>query len=478
MKDSFNKKVKNAMMAVCSGILIVQFVYAVVWMLYNINGVQDFNETMKYLEVANSLKGDGWHLLGYPVFLKLFMSLAQIFGNNYVIFIYVAQLAISYVCYAYGCKVIAQLFYRKKIKFCKVVLPTIYILTVPIVWQMQFALLPDALCLALLVLASALMTECIQNYQNPGIKKASALGCVIILLGILQRHYFYAALLMLLFGAVIVLIRTIKKRIKKVKNYIIIAAVCLSIGIMPMMVNALNQIRLSEDADVTYTIELDLWDRFVYPNVVFDYPYYTQEIKSALTEETSVDGSEYREYYITRIASEIQQNAGTDAKRIYGEMVRIGFAVHRGDIISQTVKESIAYILIPLAMEKYMYHNANSLYGYNVTRMYEQCPRVTMDYLHVGMNGLLVVCVLGAVATLTDLFTKRQKIRRMISLIGYYFLIIVCGTLPIMLFSIAKFDYRTGLFAIYIYGAISLLNIFKTFINKEPCDIIENTPLY
>ena len=466
MKDRFSKKIKYTLMAVCSGILIVQCIYALVWMWHNLNTTQDFNETIKYVELANTLKGDSWYLLGYPIFLKLFVSLEKIIGDCYVVLIYVVQVAVSYTCFTYGCKVMAELLYQKQIKLKKVLLPAVYSLTVPIVWQMQFALLPDALCLAMLVLVSALITECIRKYRRPGIGKMIFLFCITILLGVFQRHYFYAALFMILCGALIVLMRAIKNYIKEVKFYIIITAILLSVCVMPAMMNILNQVGTSEDSDIIYSVELDLWERFVYPNIVFDYAYYTPEIKSALTEETCVVGSEYWEYYRTKIASEMQQNAGKDAKRLYGEMVRISYAVHKGDIISQTVKESIAYILIPIAMEKYMYHNANSLYGYNVTRMYEQCPGITMDFLHMGMNGFMIVSALGILLFLLKLFRKSENTSRNIAIIAYYLGMIVCGTIPIMLFSVAKFDYRIGLFSIYIYGAVSTLSIFESVIKR------------
>ena len=466
MKDRFSKKIKYALMAVCSGILIVQCVYAVIWMLYNLNDIQAFNETIKYMELANTLKGDSWYLLGYPAFLKLFIFLERIIGDYYVVLIYLVQVAVSYICFAYGCKVMAEIFYQKQIKLKRVLLPAAYILTVPIVWQMQFALLPDALCLAMLVLVSALITESIRKYRKLCVGKVICLFVIIILLGVFERHYFYAALLMMLCGMLIVLMRAIKNHIKEIKIYITVTVILLSVCIMPVIMNVLNQVCVSEDSDVIYSVELDLWERFVYPNIVFDYAYYTPEIKSALTEETCVAGSEYWEYYRTKIASEIQQNAGKDAKHLYGEMVRISYAVHRGDIISQTVKESIAYILIPVAMEKYMYHNANSLYGYNVTRMYEQCPKITMDFLHVGMNGFVIVWVLGVLLFLLKLFQKRENAGRSIAVIAYYFCMIICGTVPIMLFSIAKFDYRIGLFSVYIYGAVSVLSIFESIIKQ------------
>lgn len=474
MINKILKWIRISCMAICTGIAVVQVTYAILWTINNGNNIQDFYDTSIYLANAMSLKSDGWRLIGYSLLVRLFMIAEGILGSNYVLLIYVFQVIISVFCYAQGCKTIVKLVSTKKIKFKWFLIPATYIVTIPVVWQMQFAILPDAVCVALIVLLFSFLGECLWNYKLFLWKKLLMAGGLLLLLGFFHIHYFYAGILLSVVVLIIISLRLIKKkyRSKKVLFTIFVTVGCITVT--SVVSNIGNSLIPKEDTYANYSLAADMWKRFVYPDVYENYPHYTERIVAIIPDYVARTCDEHYEYYMNSLIPMIENMNSEEAESICFEMARIGFALHREEIIKSFVKEGIAYAFIPFAMEKYMYNNGNSLYGYNFTRMYEKCPNLTSDYMHIGMNGFCIVSLLGSLLFLLDLVASKKEIREFVLCLLYCVLGSVCVTIPLMFFSIAKFNYKIGIFSIFIWGMISVVLCFNKLMQDENKERINN----
>lgn len=454
-------------MAICTGIAVVQVIYAFLWVVSNGNNMQDFYDSTIYLGNAISLKSDGWRLIGYSLFVRLFTLTEGMLGSYYVLLIYFSQVIISLLCYAQGCKTLVKLIWGKEIQLKWMLIPATYIVTIPIIWQMQFAILPDAVCVAIMVLLFSILGECLWNYKSFLWKKLLVLGGLLLLLGFMHRHYFYGGILLTAMMLLIVLLRLVKKkyRNKKVLFTILFMVGCISITSVASCVG--NAIIPKSYTYATYSFAADLWKRFVYPDIYENYPHYTERIVAIIPDYVAKSCDEHYEYYMNSVGPMIENLNPEEAKSIYFELARIGFALHREEMIKGSVKEGIAYAFMPFAMEKYMYNNGNSLYGHNFTRMYDVCPNIASDYMHIGMNGFCVVSVLGVLVCIVDFGAERMRNRNRILALAYCAGNIICVTIPIMFFSIMKFDYRIGLFSVFIWGVVALTNIFGSVCSKN-----------
>lgn len=463
MTSKMLKWFRISCMAICTGIALVQVIYAILWAISNGNNIQDFYDASIYLANATSWASDGWRLIGYSLFLRLFRWLEKVIGDYYVLFIYFTQLVISLLCYAKGFKTFAQVFLKRDIQFRWMLIPAAYIITIPVVWQMQFAILPDALSVALIILLFSLFAECLWDVTSFLWKKMACIGGLLLVLGFMHRHYFYAAILLATTVLIVMLVRTIKKkyRSKKILFTVLVLVACMLFTSIASGVG--NSMIPKSGTYATYSLTIDLWKRFVYPDLYENYPHYTERIVEIVPDYVAKTCDEHYEYYMNSLAPMIRNLNPEEAESIYFELARIGFALHREEMIKGSVKEGIAYAFMPLIMVKYMYNNGNSLYGYNFTRMYEMCPNIASDYMHIGMNGFAVVSLIGIMLCALECMLERKRLLAL----GYCALSIVCVTVPIMLFAIMKFDYRIGLFSVYIWGMVALIHIFSGIFLKS-----------
>lgn len=466
MTNKVLKWFRISSMAICTGIVLVQLVYAVLWAISNGNNIQDFYDTSIYIANAKSFASDGWRLIGYSIYVRLFMSLDCVLGNNYVLLIYIAQLIFSLFSYAYGCKTLVKIILKKDIKLKWMIFSAVYILTIPIVWQMQFAILPDAICVSSIVLIFSLLGECLRNAWDFMWKKILAVGFLLLITGFMHRHYFYAGVVVVVVVLFIFLLRTFRKRNRDKKVVFTVLALIACILFTSVFSNVGNSVIPKTGAYVEYSLSVDLWKRFLYPNLYENYPYYTDSITNVLPEYIAKECDEHYEYYMNNMGPMIADMYPEEAENVYWELVKSGFVLNKGTIIKRTVKESVAYAFMPLAMEKYMYNNGNSLYGHNFTKMYEKCPNLTSDYMHIGMNGFLGICAIGVLMYILDIIVNKEKRRKNVLGLLYCIVSVIGVTSPLMLFSFTKFDYRIGIYSTIVWGMMSVIYIFQNMFKR------------
>ena len=116
------KYLRLVAMAVLAGIGVVQVILAVAWAINNGNHVQNFYDSSIYMLNAVSGESDGWRLAGYACVIRLFMLTEGILKENYVVAIYLFQVAVSILCYAEGFHQVAECFFDKKISYKKAIL--------------------------------------------------------------------------------------------------------------------------------------------------------------------------------------------------------------------------------------------------------------------------------------------------------------------------------------------------------------------
>lgn len=461
MSNKIAKWLKIVSIAIWIGIYAVQMIFAICWAFRNGNHIQSFYETSIYFGNAIDMVSDGWHLSGYAVIIRIFMLLEIFLDENYIIVLYLFQVFCSLICYAYGYRCLTRIMFKKHLSIFKSLLPAGYILTLPTVWQMQFSVLPDALCLCVAILIFVSLANLLMVSNKLEWNHLLIVGGGLLLLGVFHHHYFYGAWCLVCIAAFISLIRMLNKKYRGKKGVYTIGILILSIIICPVVANAVNQTVPKKGEYITHSLSAELLERFVFEEMSENSPYYNNLIADDAKDYLNENPIIYMEEYYRSFGPMIENNNPKAAEETYKEMARVGFSVQREEIISEIIKETVAYSLVPIAMEKYMYNNGNSLYGHNYSKMYETSARLTADYMHVGMNGLLAVGILGWIVFGMYFIRQKEGRGKRIFALLWYALGIWSITFPQMLFSVGKFDYRIGLFSTFIWGIFAITNILN-----------------
>lgn len=463
MREKVLRRIKIIVSAMCCGIVMVQLIYALCWAWQNGNNIQDFYDTTIYFQNAESLCSDAWRLLGYSCIINIFMSFKCFLGEYYIVILYLFQVLCTLLCFAEGVRCVGKYLFEISISYAKALFPAIYITTLPVIWQMQFAVLPDALCLSLVVLLMAKLLECLKGTNKKWYYNIFVLSGCLLLIGVLERHYFYGAILLLLFHVAISLMYIAIRKYRKesgIKNFFVLIVLMISIPAVVGIVN--SKVPVSEEY-TPYSLEADCLSRFVYPNIKTDYSFYSKEVQEILPEEMIQAQNLYYEQYLSELGVFIEEKYDGQVEDVFVHMVKVGFSVRSKEIIKGSVKEMIAYTIIPFTVVKNMYSNGNSLYGHNYIKMYERSPGLTADYMHCGMNGFLLISLMGLIYGLLQLKINKQMIYRKIGIFIYGLICLLSVTMPMMFFSVMKFDYRIGLFAIFLWGIFSFGAIFSNY---------------
>lgn len=461
-----NKSVKKwsgiAIRAVCLGIFGVQLVYALLWAFYNGNNIQDFYDSALYIKSAVTMAGDGWRLIGYSAILHVFMGMQQGLGDYYVVPLYLTQAGVSLLCFTWGCKTLAELWLKRTVSYRTMLLPALYILTLPVVWQMQFAVLPDAFCIALAVLLFSKLAECVWDVKSLRWDAALVLLGCLLMTGLLHRHYFYGELLLCCVCVLFVLVRAGKKKYRTKESFLLAGIIMVCVCVTAVISCTVNAKGLTNSQYAKYSLTADMWDAFVYPNIQADYSQYPQNVKDALPQTYVDEYGSYYEYNMSYIAPAVESADPDNAEAIYMQMVQTGLSLHGREKAIGLAKEGIAYVLFPAGMIKYMYFNGNSLYGHNIMKMYETAPKLTIDYMHIGMNGLGLITLFGVFIFVSNIISDRKQNVRKVYVLLYCALGICAMVCPAMLFNMIGFDYRFGIFSAFVWAVFALLNVYES----------------
>lgn len=445
-----------AALAVWTGIFMVQFIYAVIWAIQNGNNIQDFYDTAVYLQSAKELTGDGWHLLGYACILRWFQGLKGIMGDSYVIVLYLVQTLCSVAVFTYGVKVVSKVIWNHNLLWQQAGVIAVYLVTLPVIWQLQFALLPDAFCLALLVLLFSQLLLLLFQHKILRWERMWIICGICLLLGIMHYHSFYAATGLIFLAVAILLVKQVRQKYRSRNGILAAVFLVVILGLTTLIGTGVNESIPKAEPYAKHTVVTELWSRFVFPHLQEDYAFYSEEVKQVFPEEVLLRGSQYYEFYLSEVIPYIETQAGENTSAICTEMVIASYQLHRNEAIKSLIKESIAYGFIPVFMEKYMYENSGSLYGHNLMKMWEKAPELTVDYMHISMNGFLIVCCLGILLLLFEWISGKKRLRHAIKAVVTGILCMMGVIVPMMFFSFEKFDYRIGLFSFFIWGVMTV----------------------
>ena len=195
MKKTWNGKIVLLFKGMVLALVWFQALTAIVWGIANIASIQPFAQTQNYLSVKECLQTVGYDSVGYAYFIVACRVLQRITRIPFYAVAYLLQMMLCNGFIHSGCAAFIRGTTGKKAPHGSVALVTVLILTNPFMWQMVFAMLPDALAFSLVIYGignAFLFVKTIGKGRNFSFAFANLFSLFLLLY--LQRYSFYVCI--------------------------------------------------------------------------------------------------------------------------------------------------------------------------------------------------------------------------------------------------------------------------------------------
>lgn len=460
--------IKNSLFAIWTAVTVVQLGFAIMWAVNNFNNVQEFYDTSIYVDNLVARVADGWHLPGYSVLMLLFRKLFGFVKQNYETGLYGFQILFSLFCFTESVRSVILVYYKKSLPYKYAIWAGLYILTIPMIWQMQFAVLPDAMCLAATVILFAKLLEFCREDMAFRWDCLYVIAGSLLLTGTFQRYYFYGCVLLVILFCCFAVLQKLKKQEKTVRKWKTIFFVPL-ILVLAVLISVLYPKTVGTSATYPeYRVETDLFQRTVLPYLSEASKYYDEELKTQVTPElVETYGKSKKDFYTILIPHIEREYGAVQSRVIYDKMQEKSFTIYIKDIVKDFLKELVGYVCAPFSFVKYVYNTGNTLFSYNITRMLSDTPELSIRFMIFGTNGFCLLSIMALLLVLIKNILCKPSLKEMLSKTVMNLLALLVVTIPQMLFATNRMDYRIGLFALVIWSINILVLLMEGFALKE-----------
>lgn len=481
MSKAVKEKIIAVVFGAVHGVVLLQTILAAVWAFQNFTTIQAFEESRIYLSMAEGMYSDGFRLIGYPLFLRLCMWLGGVMKVPYTIFVYLLQLIIVNALVDKGMAAFLRGIVGRKVSTRHVAAITALAVTNPFVWQMIFAVLPDAFCFGLTFYLLGNMFLWMKKKEADTTIFAIVTFAALLVLSLLERKAFWVSLTSVICFIIIGWIRTArnygktKEKPSPARFLVPVAGMIICLSVAVMVNGAIKKNTAAKDS-MDYSLEADAMKRFVYPNLADGYIYYSEEFKAQISNETlqKIQSAGLTEYYDT-LGPAMVKVWGNQRTVKMCRMLNTESAKYRKTFLLKSVaKDWFAGTFSPFVLAKRTYPFGDSVNPLYLNLMWTKAPTLTLLYMNVGRWGF-PVCIILLLAGGILCLPKSGKTRVWMSVKhSIFFACLIAQTaLSTLLLSVPEFDFRNCLLPCMLWAVWGMsMIIFEKdeelfFIGKE-----------
>lgn len=403
-------KIVNFIMPVCVLAMLVQIGFGIVWMVYNINDMPGFGDSVEYINLSQSLALDEYRPVLYPLIIRGVIKFADCIGITFHSLLYVIQTAFSFFSTFFLihtiCRILCKQYVVKKyLNWIFEIFLSMYILTIPMITFMNFTVLSDSLAHAALVI---FLTEIIILFRE---EKISAINCIIIILSLISQDLLRADRLYNTFILLVTvfIIKFIKYKKKWKQLFIALFSISLfTIGSV-YAVNSFTQtpgLNNRVKTDFNYI----LLDRIVWPNMVDTYELYPEDIKTVISLEEAQIFDAHNNNVMYQIAPLIEQRVGEDvAGQMYRRIAKIVWDNKKGKVIRDICEDVFATIFTPTSSLLNYYDRCEKNDAWNIYCMSKAHYSLTMAYNSYYLFSFHIMFIVGILITVFSSALKEKR---------------------------------------------------------------------
>lgn len=386
------KKFLKVILSVIKGFvycaMAVQIVLGVLYMGSNFMTVPQFNETARYLEMAETLVIDEYTGILYPLLLRFCMILPLM---PYQIPLYLVQILLGIFCtYHFACTWTE----KKSVAWCS----ALWINTIPFIAQAHVTVLPHSTAFSCMILMLLEVLKGTKHKEPLSLSDFAVVLCSYTILVQLGREYFFAGTLLVIWAVFLQLYQKKQKALMFCVGALIALGVCISnsaIYSVTQTEGAYGRIQRSFQAYVFQRVGMStMTDRFMI--------YMPEEIGECFNGDELELFAKYPYQLQTEFGPVLEERYGREyANELYWKMGLLGFGNATKDNLLAITEDTLNYAF-PAGM--YFTWRDGKLRGitsWNYQQYMEQVPQMAVRYMKISQYLWLLgfgVCSIAAVA--------------------------------------------------------------------------------
>jgi hypothetical protein len=356
-------------------VMTIQIIFGMVYFFLHWNNTSDYYETTEILSIAETGVYDDYTDFLYPVLIKGFLQLQQMFSISTFAFVYGMQ-AIIFIFSVF--KLLGQLrFLRRNYIYHHLIVRvflSFYIFSFPIMLQMITSILPDILSFSILLLVIGICVKRQPDFNNfiQGI-----IG--VILIGLLMQEMMWILLLSL----TLLHFYSYMGRKKRTLFERIFLLFALFFGIVISIFHMVLQTPGSR-GHIQESKEVRLMQAYIYPDYLLYYPHFPDEVHQLLTKEEA-DVLSQREGNLFILGKDIFEE-NKDYKRAHDAYVSIlqtVFEMNTKNTILKGAHNLLGYYIAPITILHNFEGNSKSMTGWNYGRFTRRLSKVFSNLYEV-----------------------------------------------------------------------------------------------
>lgn len=404
--------------------LSVQIVLGIFWMLANFGGVQEFGESVRYVEMSKSFLCDEYTGILYPVLLMVARALGSILHLKYYRVLYAAQLLVALFAshrFVQACGFVEAAERRSRVggknregespeagenvarqrkgghdaalRLFWDIWGSLCLLTVPMAMQCHLAVLPCSLAGSFYMI---MLSYVVEAYGRPELLfvrtlvRMSPLWLITALL--LPEYKILAALpiLGLFMYSAFCLWKKDRKRVGRQALLLLVMAATIA------MLGNLTQVSGSQGR-VRKSIAADMVSRLVWPRFAENYQAFPEEIREIISMEDALELDKSTDSVAAEFGPAVEKAVGErEARRLFVRMARISWSGNARQIVRELLIDAASYAASPAALEKQLRGGGYDSYaGSNYEIMRNRAPGLTREYVRYGSWWFCIGVVLG-----------------------------------------------------------------------------------
>ena len=393
-------------------IMTIQILFSCIWMVCNVNVIPLFGDSHEYIRLSQTFELDEYRTILYPLILRVAMKLQSWTHIPYHSIVFVGQTLLCFFCMYYVVHTFAKLLQLEQFGIVKKAFISFYLISIPMITFMNFAILPDSIALSMLCL---IVAQCIRIFRAETFRwqEIVCLFFAFLAEALIRADRVYSCGLFILIFCVIMLVK------KKGRVFVLSSAITvLVVGMISFCVNSATQ-KPGFYNRVSTSAAFVLLDRVVWPNMAANYDDYSDEIRENISLEEAQHFDEHNNNVMYYLAPLLEERVGhARAEEMYKEMAGVVLRNQGGKVLYDITDDFLGFLFAPTTAYLSYHGKVETNNGWNLHCCSSKTPKLVDQY--VRSYNLLFGVVLFICAIIMFLYRsfiiKDEKHRAFIGL--------------------------------------------------------------
>lgn len=350
-------------------VVIIQIIFGVVYVGANLFSKQMLQGSKEYFEISKTLVTDEYIGILYPLLLRIpFVSL-----------IYIIQLAAAGIA--------VFLFFRQLLQNKKsvkdVVIPTLFIMTIPMLLQLHMTLLPNSLALTTMVLFITFWLK------EDGWKNSLAMGILLIVAALLVPDTLFMTLVLSLIK---ILQNLYRKKIEWKSWLLIFISVILAVSIGTATQTPGSRGRIQK------TFWAAMFQRTVSEYFSQSFMVWDVRVQQTFTIEEFMECAKRSDNMMYVAGPKLEEKWGkATANELYKKMTLDCTRIRTRQVVTRIRDDMIDSVLMPFSVLWQKNAVRRSATGFNYDGFRQNLPKMSTFYFYYGIYAEILLVITGVI---------------------------------------------------------------------------------